>query len=146
MILRSQLNINNIRFDKPETTSPPKDIPDEIAKNAESHNSKQRFPIPNHPYRPKSDLSNTNTNGTITSLGTFDKTGRDWCKTSIYKEYLSKGAQEFNSEEYDCLLTEDENKHLYDFVKQRYDRQENCQKIVATFFARALNTLKELML
>ena len=143
---KKSIKYKNIRFDHIQDSSPNKNNENDYEKRVPSSYNKNRFPIPHHPYRPSSDLSNPVTVGTISSHGTFDKIGKDWCRTNIYKEYIAKGAQEFNSEEYDWLLTEDENKHLYDFVKQRYDRQENCQKIIATFFSRALNTLKELML
>lgn len=67
-----------------------------------SYSRKRASIIIGTPVRPNSDLSMPNT---VTTIGSQpipgEKVIKDWCRTALYKEYLAKGAQDFNSDEYD---------------------------------------------
>lgn len=70
---------------------------------------------------------------------------KDWAKTNIFNEFITKGATEFNSTKDDSLLTITDNKHIYELIKQRYEDNQNCKGIMESFFSKSLNTFKELM-
>lgn len=100
-----------------------KDIKDEIKKNNDDKTQDVRIqrqisqPVPI--IRPDSDQS------MLTRKLSARQGVKDWAKTQLYGEYMEKGNQEFNSDEYDCLLTEDENKHLYEMIKARYENDKD---------------------
>lgn len=71
---------------------------------------------------------------------------KDWTKTQIYKEFISKGIHLFNSDQYDCLFTEEDNNHIFNLIKQRYENTQSDKGILLSFFTRSLNTFKELMI
>ena len=100
-----------------------KDIKDELKKNNDDKTQDVRIqrqisqPVPI--IRPDSDQS------MLTRKLSARQGVKDWAKTQLYGEYMEKGNQEFNSDEYDCLLTEDENKHLYEMIKARYENDKD---------------------